>query len=79
MSLKVQNELPRTKNDLEGCHNRFAGSFQQRYARVWKFIERLQNDSTLNHHAVAQIMAEAAVPPQRRVYHALNEHIPVAC
>ena len=26
MSLKVQNELPRTNNDLEVWHNRFAGS-----------------------------------------------------
>ena len=25
MSLRVQNELPRTNNDLEGWHNRFAG------------------------------------------------------
>ena len=29
MSLRVQNKLPRTNSDLEGWHNRFAGSFQQ--------------------------------------------------
>ena len=75
MSLRVQNKLPRTNNDLEGWHNRFSGSFQQRYARIWKFIERLQNDSALNHHSMAQIMAGAAVSPQRRVYHAINQRI----
>ena len=75
MSLRFQNELPRTNNDLEGYHNRFAGSFQQRHAHIWKFIEGLHNDSTLNHHAMAQIMAGAAVQPQRRVYHAINERI----
>ena len=75
MSLRVQNELPKTNNDLEGWHNRFAGSFQQRHAHIWKFIERLQNDSTLNHHSVAQIMTGVAVPPQRKVYHAINERI----
>ena len=74
MSLRVQNELPRTNNDLEGWHNRFADSFQQRHAHIWKFIERLQNNSTLNHHSMAQIMAGAAVPPQRRIYQAINEH-----
>ena len=74
MSLRVQNELPRTNNDFEGWHNRFTSSFQQ-HAHIWKFIERLQNDSTLNHHSMALIMVGAAAPPQRRVYHTINEHI----
>ena len=65
MSLRVQNELPRNSNDLEGLHNRFAGSFQQRHAHIWDFIERLQNDSTLNHHSMAQIMARVAVSSQK--------------
>ena len=47
----------------------------QRHAHIWKFIERLQNDSTLNHHSMAQIMAGVPVPPQRTVCHAINEHI----
>ena len=75
MSLRVQNELPKTNNDLEGWHNRFSGSFYQRHAHIWKFIEKLQSDSTLNHHSIAQIITRAAVPPQRRVYHAINECI----
>ena len=75
MSLRFQNELPRTNNDLEGYHNRFAGSFQQRHAHIWKFIERLQNDSTLNQHSMVQKVSGAAVPPQRRVYYAINECI----
>ena len=75
MSSRVQNKLPRTKNDLEGWHNGFAGLFQQRHAHTWKFIERLQDDSTLNHNSMTQIMAGAAVPPQRRVYYAINERI----
>ena len=75
MNLRVQKELPRTNNDLEGWHNRFAVLFQQRHAHIWKFIERLQNVSALNHHSMAQIMTRAAVPPQRRVYHATSERI----
>ena len=73
MSLRVQNELPRTNSDLEGWCNRFAGSFQKRHAHIWKFMERLQNDSTLNHHSMAQIMAGVAVLPQRRAYHTINK------
>ena len=34
MSLRVQKELPRTNNDLEGWHNRFAGSFQRKHAHI---------------------------------------------
>ena len=75
MSLRVHNELPKTNNNLEGCHNRFADSFQQIYAHIWKFIERLQNDSTLNQHSMVQKVSGAAVPPQRRVYYAINECI----
>ena len=64
MSLRVKNELPRTNNDLERWLNRLFGLLQQRHAHIWKFIEKMQNDSTLNHHSMAQIMAGAAVPPQ---------------
>ena len=65
MSLRVQHELPRNSNDLEGLHSIFAGSFQQQHAHIWDFIERLQNDSTLNHHSMAQIMARVAVSSQK--------------
>ena len=41
MSLRVQNELPRTNNVLEGWHNRFTSSFQQRHAQIWELIEKL--------------------------------------
>ena len=73
-SLKVKNELPRTNNDLEGWHNRFDASFQQRHAHIWKFIEGLQHDSTLNHHSITQIMAGTVVS-LRRTYHAIIECI----
>ena len=71
MSLEVQNELRRTNNDTEGWQNRFPGPFYQRHAHIWKFIEGLQNDSTLNHHSVTQIMAVAVIPPQR-IYPAMS-------
>ena len=74
MNLRVQNDLPRTNNDLECWHNRFSGAFQQRHAHVWKFFEGLQNDSALDHHSVAQLLA-AAAQPQRRIYSDITERI----
>ena len=66
MNLRVQNDLPRTNNDLEGWQNRFSGAFQHRHAHIWKFIKELQNDSALNHHSMAQLLAGATAPPKRR-------------
>ena len=75
MNLRVQNDLPRTNNDLEGWHNRFAGAFKQRHAHIWKFIEGLQNDSALNHHSMAQLLAWSAAQPQKRIYSDITEPI----
>ena len=76
MNLRVQNNLPRTNNDLEGWHNRFAGAFQQRPFHVWKFFEVLQNDSALNQHSMAQLLSGAAAQPQRRIYSDITETHP---
>ena len=68
MNLRVKNDLPRTNNDLEGWHNRFAGTFQQRHAHILNFIKGLQYDSALNHHSMAQLLAGAVAQPQRKIY-----------
>ena len=68
-----QQDLPRTKNDLEGWHNRFSASSQERHSHIWKFVEDHQADSSLNHHTVAQLLAGSPNPPQRRVYHDITE------
>ena len=34
MNFRVQNDLPRTNNDLEGWYNQFAGAFQRRHAPI---------------------------------------------
>ena len=75
MNMRIQQDLPRTNNDLEGWHNRFSGSFRERHSHIWKFVEGLQADSSLNHHTVAQLLAGAPNPPQRRVYHDITERI----
>ena len=54
MHVRVENNLPRTNNDVEGWHNRFANSFRHHQAHIWKFIDGLKRDSALNHMAMAQ-------------------------
>ena len=61
---RVLDHLPRTNNDLKGWHNRFAISFNEHHSHTLKFIEGLKNDSALNHHTIAQVLAGASIPPQ---------------
>ena len=54
MNLRVHENLPRTNNNLEGWHNRSSNSFAHRHTHVWKFIDGLKQDSSLNHLLMAQ-------------------------
>ena len=67
--------LPHTNNDLEGWHTRFSGSFLHHHAHIWKFIDNLKQDSSLNHLKMAQMVDGSAEPPQRRIYREINERI----
>ena len=75
MNMRIQQDLPRTNNDLEGWHNRFSGSLRELHSHIWKFVEGLQAYSSLNHHRMTQLLAGAPNPPQRRVYHGITERI----
>ena len=72
---RVLDDLPRTNNDLEGWHNRFSTSFNEYHAHIWKFIEGLKKYSALNNHTIAQVLAGAPIPPQRRLYRDINQRI----
>ena len=63
---RVEEDLPRTNNELEGWHTRFAGSFTHAHAHIWKFIEKFKLDSHMNHFKIAQGLVGIANPPQKR-------------
>ena len=75
MNMRVQEDLPRTNNDLEGWHTRFSGSFLHHHAHIWKCIDKVKQDSSLYHLKMAQMVAGAQNPPQRRIYREINERI----
>ena len=41
MHTRVQHDLPRTNNVLEGWHNRFCSMFTHSHPSIWEFIEAL--------------------------------------
>ena len=72
MNLRVQNDLPRTNNDLEGWHNRFAGAFQQRHAHSLKGCKTIQRGIITQ---LPKLLAWAAAQTQRRIYSDITERI----
>ena len=62
MNLRVHENLRRTNNNLEGWHNPFSNSFAHRHTYVWKFIDGLKEDSSLNRLLMAQMIAGALNP-----------------
>ena len=75
MNTRVQNDLPRTNNVLEGWHNRFCSMSTHSHPSIWEFIEALKRDSSHNHLIMAQLLAGAAPTPQKRIYREVNTRI----
>ena len=49
MNLRVQNDLPRTNNDIEGWHNRFAEALQSIAMLFnWRVAKQFSVESSLN-------------------------------
>ena len=59
---RVQNNLPRTNNHLEGWHTRFSNMFNYDHPSIWEFIHGRKRDNAYNQ------MAAAAPSPQKRIY-----------
>ena len=71
----VLNEFPRKKNNLEGWHTRFSTMFRQTHPSIWEFIDTLKLDASYNQMLIAQMLAGAVPPPQKRVYRDVNARI----
>ena len=66
MHNRVLNELPRTNNNLEGWYTRFSTMFRQTHPSIWEFIDTLKLDASHNRMLIAQMLAGAAPPPQKK-------------
>ena len=75
INIRVQEDLARTNNELEGWHTRFSSSFLYYHAHFSKFIKKLKQDSSLNHLKMAHRIAGVPNPPQHRIYWEINERL----
>ena len=49
--------------------------FRQTHPSIWEFIDTLKLDASHNRMLIAQMLAGAAPPPQKRVYRDVNARI----
>ena len=75
MHNQVLNEFPRTNNNLEGWHTRFSTMFRQTHPSIWEFIDTLKLNASHNRMLIAQVLAGAPPPSQKRVYRDVSARI----
>ena len=72
---RTHEELPRTNNHIEGWHRKFQSICMCYHPTIWKFINLLKKEQTLNR--VDMVQAEAGHPPpaQQHRYVDCNQRI----
>ena len=63
----LQDDLPRTNNNLEGWHNRFSSMFTHSHTSICNFIEILMWDSFHKHMATAQMLVHVALRSKQHI------------
>ncbi|XP_042212508.1 uncharacterized protein LOC121875325 [Homarus americanus] len=65
---RVDEDLPRTNNSLEGWHNHMQANITSFHPNIWKFLEVLKMEQALTSIAINQMIAEDPAPPKRKRY-----------
>ena len=65
-------DLPRTNNAVEGWHRRFQANVGAYHPNVWKFINILKQEQSLNHVNISQARASHQPESQHRRYQDSN-------
>ena len=72
---RVEANLPRTNNMLEGWHRHFNRCFPAAHPTIWKFINVLKNDASVQQINAANYAAGGPPPKRRRIYQAINDRL----
>lgn len=74
---RVNLQLPRTNNALEGWHNAFSCSLGQSHANIWTFIDALKKEHSMVHMAISHHQSGMLPPPRKRKYIAIDNRLNV--
>ena len=72
---RVDEELPRTNNAVEGWHRRFQTNVGVYHPNFWRFLDVLKREQALVDMTIAQITAGHPPPEPRRQYRDTNKRI----
>jgi hypothetical protein len=75
VSDRMEDDLPRTNNSLEGWHHAFSSSINERHPNIWKFIKILKAEDALQRRKIASITAGEEAPPMAPKYRRVNENL----
>ena len=65
---RLEIGLPRTNNNVEGWHRHMQAAVAAHHPNIWRFIQVLRKDHSLNHVRINQMNAGQAPPPARKMY-----------
>ncbi len=68
MHNRVEENLPRTNNFVEGWHHRFQSNIGAYHPNFWKFVDILKREQGLNDLEINQMIGGQAPQPLRRKY-----------
>ena len=63
---RTEMDLPRTNNNVEGWHNRFCRIINGAHPTLWKFLENLKIEESLNRAETAQILGGHQFPAKKK-------------
>ena len=72
---RVEEDLPRTNNSLEGWHSAFARSITCARPSVWTFIRSVKQENAMSSLTIAQVEGGQPPVPQRLAYRKINERL----
>ena len=64
----VIDGIPKTNNAVEGWHNAFSSLLSADHPTIWKFIDGIQQEQSLNELKVNQYLAGVSPPMGRKKY-----------
>ena len=75
MTDRVEDDLARTNNSVEGWHRSFMSNVSAAHPTIWKFLNVLKLEQTLTSAKLIQMDAGNEPPAQRRKYRDVNQRI----
>jgi len=72
---RVENELPRTNNAVEGWNRKMQSAVGCHHPNIWRFIGILKREFGLNHAKMDQLNGGHLPPPQKKKYKDCNARI----